>query len=255
MVACVGFFTACEKGTLVETTEYEKVAPGDPKYSYLKILNVTPSSPVLNFFIDGTKFSSNLSSNGTQSTGYAYNGLFPDFGYAVVTPGTRSLTANISPTATVDPNLEVFKQSINAGAGKYYTIFTTGIYSTATKNIPSAIVLEDIKPALDTSKIFIRFVNLYNGSPNLDITRISNGVKLASNVAYGTASPFTEIASPGVGAAPSNAFRVDNATTGAVLIPTLTLGMTKGRAYTLYFRGILGNASFPLTGTIYTTFY
>lgn len=255
MVACVGFFTACEKGTLIETTEYEKVAPGDPKYSYIKILNVTPSSPVLNFFIDGTKFSSNLSSTGTQSTGYAYNGLFPDLGYAVVTPGTRSLSANVSPTATVDPNLEVFKQSINAAAGKYYTIFTTGIYSTTTKNIPSAIVLEDIKPALDTSKVFVRFVNLYNGSPNVDIVRISNGVKLATNVAYGTASPFTEVVSPGSGVAPVVAFRVDHATTGAVLLPTVSLGMVKGRAYTLYFRGILGNPSFPFAGTFYTTFY
>lgn len=255
MVACVGFFTACEKGTLVETTEYEKVAPGDPKYSYLKILNLTPSSPVLNFLVDGKKFSANLSSSGVASTGYAYNGLFPDLGYAVVTPGTRSLTATIAPTATVDPNLEVFKQSINAAAGKYFTIFTTGVYSTATKNIPSALVLEDIKPALDTSKIFIRVVNLYNGSPNMDITRISTGVKLVSNLAYGTASPFTEIPNPGAGAAPSNAFTVTNAATGAALVTTLTVSLTKGRAYTIYFRGILGNASFPLASGFLTSFY
>ncbi len=254
MVACVGFFTACEKGTLIETTEYEKVAPGDPKYSYIKVLNVTPSSPVVNFLVDGKKFSSALSSTGTPSTGYGYNGLYPDLGYAAVSPGTRSLTANIIPTATVDPNLEVFKQSINAGAGKYYTIFTTGIYSTTTKSIPSAIVLEDIRPAIDTTKVFVRFVNLYNGSPNLDIIRNSNGVKLASDVAYGTASPFTEIANPGPGVAPVNLFTVTNTATGAT-VSTYSLGLIKGRAYTIYTRGILGNASFPLTSGGMTTFY
>lgn len=255
LLGLASLFAACEKGTLVETTEYEKVAQGDPKYSYIKILNLTPSSPVLNFFIDGAKFSSNQSTTGLPSTGYAYNGLFPDLGYAVTTPGSKVLSANIIPTATADANLEVFKQTINAAAGKYYSVFTTGVYSTTTKNIPSALVLEDVKPALDTSKIFVRFVNLYNGSPNLDIVRISTGVKLASNVAYGTASPFTEIPNPGSGVAPANAFRIDNATTGAVLIPTATLTYSKGRAYTLYFRGILGNTNFPLTATSYTTFY
>lgn len=255
LLAFAGFFAACEKGTLVETTEYEKVAPGDPKYSYIKILNLTPSSPVLNFFIDGAKFSANQSTTGLPSTGYAYNGLFPDLGYAVTTPGSKVLSANIIPTATADANLEVFKQTINAAAGKYYSVFTTGVYSTTTKNIPSALVLEDIKPALDTSKIFVRIVNLYNGSPNLDVVRISNGVKLASNVAYGTASPFTEITNPGSGVAPSNAFRVDNAATGVAIIPTTIYALSKGRAYTIYYRGILGNTSFPLTGGFYTTFY
>lgn len=251
--ACL--MSACKKGTLVETTEYEKVAPGDPKYSYIKILNLTPSSPTLNFYMDGAKFSSNLSSSGVENAGYPYNGLYPDLGYAITTPGSHTLTAKIIPSATVDPSLEVFKQTITPAAGKYYTIFTTGVYSTTTKNIPSALVLEDIKPALDTSKIFIRLVNLYNGGPNVDFIKVATGTKVASNVAYGTASPWTEIPSPGSGAAPANIFALNNATTNLPLITNQTLTLSKGRAYTFYLRGIFGNTSFPLAGTFYTTFY
>ncbi|WP_316770723.1 DUF4397 domain-containing protein [Pedobacter frigiditerrae] len=256
IAVCTVLLAACKKnGMTVENTEYEKVAPGNPKYSYLKFLNLTPGSPVANFYLDGVKFSSALSSSGVENAGYGYNGLYPDLGYAVTTPGSHKVTANIIPSATVDKNLEVLNTTITPAAGKYYTIFTTGQYSATNKSIGPLLVLEDIKPALDTSKIFVRFVNLYNGSPNLDIVRISTGVKLANNVAYGTGSSFTEIPNPGNGVAPINVFRVDNASNGTVLIPSFSITATKGRAYTLYFRGVLGNTTFPLTASFYTTFY
>ncbi|RZK98314.1 MAG: DUF4397 domain-containing protein [Pedobacter sp.] len=142
-IATVGFLTACEKGELVESTKYETLTPGDPKYSYIKILNLTPGSPALTYFIDGKKFSAALSSTGVENAGWAYNGLFPDLGYAVTAPGTRTLTAKTIPSLTVDPNLEVLNTQVTVNAGKYYTLYTTGMYTTTNKKIGSTLLVEE----------------------------------------------------------------------------------------------------------------
>lgn len=253
----LGLLTACDKGELVENTSYEKIAPADPKYSYLKILNLTPGSPVVNFYMDGTKFSGAQSTSGIENAGFAYNGLFPDLGYAVTTPGVHMLTGKIIPTATSDANLEVFNQQINPEAGKYYTFYTTGVYTTATKKIPSAIMLEDTRPVLDTTKIFVRVANLYNGSPNLDMLRdAATGTKIVSNIAYGGASVWAEIPTLGPGTAPSIKLFFNVAGTSTTLLPAgATVTLTKGRAYTIYLRGVLGNTAYPFAGTFFTSFY
>ncbi|MFW0714672.1 DUF4397 domain-containing protein [Pedobacter sp. N23S346] len=257
IAVCIGLLAACKKGDLVESTAYEKISPGDTKYAYLKILNLTPASPALTFYMDGNKFSSALSTLGTENAGYAYNGLFPDLGYATTSPGTHTLTAKIIPTAAADANLEIFSTIINPQAGKYYTVFTTGQYSTTTKKIPSSVMLEDVRPALDTTKVFLRVVNLYNGSPNLDITRdLATGTKMITNVAYGTASDWVEIPNIGPGVTPVvKTFINATGTTNTLIAAGVSLTFTKGRAYTLYMRGIVGNTTYPFSGTIYTTFY
>jgi len=250
--------TACEKGELVENTPYEKIAAGDAKYSYIKILNLTTGSPVANYYMDGTKFSASLSSTGIESTGYTYNNLFPDFGYAVTTPGSHKLTAKVVPAAAADANLEILNTTINPAAGNYYSMFTTGQYTSTSKIIPSVLTLEDVRPALDTSKIFIRLVNLANGGPNLDLVKgatIATGTKLISNITYGSASSgWVEIPNPGSGTAPASSLWFVNSATGApVLTTAFTSALTKGRAYTIYSRGIFGSTT---TATLYTiTFY
>ena len=253
---CTVAMSSCKKKEfLVEDTQYQKIAPGDPQYSYLKFLNVTPGSPVVNYYVNGVKFSSALSTSGKETGGYTYNGLYPDLGYAITTPGAIAVTANIIPTATVDPGLEVLTTTLTPVAGKYYTVFTTGRYSATNKSIGPLLALEDVRPALDTAKIFIRMVNLYNGSPNLDLIKVATNTKVAANVAYGTASGFVEIPVPGNGIAPPNIFALNNTATNLPILPNLTLTLTKGRAYTFYLRGVVGDPLFLPGGTVYTTFY
>lgn len=257
-MACATIISACKKGKFVENTDYERLGVADPKYAYLKFQNVTPNSPVINFYLDGTKFSAAQSTSGIESAGYSYiiaSSLFPDFGYAATTPGAKKLTANIIPTVTVDARLEVLNTNITAAAGRYYTIFTTGVYSATNKSVGPAFVVEDVRPALDTSKVFVRVINLYNGGPNVDLIRNSSGAKLATNVPYGGVSPWTEIGAPGSGAAPSLLYTLNNAATSLPLASNITYSFSKGRAYTIYLKGILGNATFPLTVVNYTTFF
>ncbi|WP_443945355.1 hypothetical protein ACJVDH_20950 [Pedobacter sp. AW1-32] len=257
IVVCVVLFSACKKMALVETTKYETITPGDPKYSYVKILNLSPGSPVLTFNVDGAKFSAALSSAGSVNAGYTYNGLFPDLGYAVATPGTRIVSGNVIPSATADANLEVFNASVNLAAGKYYSIIPYGIYNTTTKKIPSSYIIEDIRPATDTTKIFVRMANFYNNGPSLDLLKDSaTGTKLISNSAFGTVSDWVSIPNPGNTSTPSNKFYLNVAGTSTTLISAgATLSLSKGRAYTIYLRGTLGSTAFPATMSTYTTFY
>lgn len=253
-------FSACDKDKgYVENTEYERLTHADPKYSYIKILNASPGSPIVNYYMDGAKFSSKLSSTGVENAGYTYNQVFPDLNYAVTTPGTHTLTATVIPTATADANLQVYNTSINPAPGKYYTIIPHGAYNATTKTIPSTLVLEDVRPILDTTKVIIRFANVLSGGPTMSLIRGSSVAdpKIVSNVAVNTASDWVDISSPGGGPNPSLSFMFVDATTNAALSTVFTTtSLTKGRAYTLYVRGILGAASPNNPAiTFYTTFY
>lgn len=244
-------FSACKKGELVENTEYETIPQGSTKYAYLKFLNLSQGTPTVNFYINGTKFSSAYTSSGVENGGYGYNGLFPDLGYAVTNPGSQVLTAKTLATATV-PSAEVLNATINPAGGKFYSIFTHGLYDATNKKIPSYTVFEDIRPATDTTKVFVRFINMYSGSPALDLVQDATGQKIATNVAVGTASDWVTIPNPGQ----SNKYSFKNSATNvAITTTTLTATLTKGRAYTIYVRGILGNTTYPFAATFYTTFY
>lgn len=260
MVLGIGLFSACDKGEIVENTPYEKVAPGDPKYAYVKFLNVTPGSPVSNYYINGVKVSAALSSSGVENAGYTYNGIFPGLGYAATMPGAQKLTAKIIPTATVDPSLEVLNTTITPAAGKYYTYFTSGQYSATDKTLGTILAIEDVKPALDTSKVFVRFINLGVAAPNIDVVKgdLPTAEKIITNIATGTASAWVSIPAPGNGTAPTNKYWfVTSGTVTPFISAVYSASLTKGRAYTLYLRGVTGSTSTTINPqvTFYTTFY
>ncbi|MGX5691155.1 DUF4397 domain-containing protein [Arcticibacter tournemirensis] len=245
------FLAGCEKSEFVETTPYTTMPVGDTQYSYLKFLNATTGSPSVNFYVDSTKVSGVLSSTGIEN-GYSYGGLFPDLGYSVVSPGAQILTAKIVTSATAGAGLKVLSTQLNKEAGKYYSIFTTGTYDATTKVIPSALIVEDIRPAIDTSKAFLRIVNLYQGGPSIDLVQKTTGEKIISGVAYGTVSDFVSIPYPGA----ANVYNFYNSATNTLAVATTaTSTLTKGRAYTLVLRGVSGSTAYPFALTSYTTFY
>lgn len=245
-------FSACTKGDLVENTEYTKINAGDPAYSYLRFINLTPASPVINFNLNDVRVSGNAATNGKEA-GYTYLGVFPGLGGTFIPAkvGANAITAKIVSSATADANLEVFNTSINTAAGKYYTLFTTGTYNVTTKKVESSLLLEEVKPALDTSKVFIRVVNLYNGGPNVDFVQKTTGQKIVSNLAYGAASAFVEIPLPGQ----SNLYNINNSATGVTIFPGTATTLTKGQAYTFILRGVSGSTTTPIGLNYYTTFY
>jgi hypothetical protein len=245
-----GIFSACEKDNFVENTPYSVIAEGDPSFSYVKFLNMTPGSPSVNFFVNDVKISGVYNTASTDN-GYGYSGLFPSLGYAAINPGSNVLKANITGSAVADAGLNVLTATSDFAAGKYYSIFTTGVYDTTAKKIPSSLVIEDIEPALDTAKIFLRVINLYAGGPNIDLLQAGTNQKLISNVSFNAASAFVEIPNPGK----ENTYNLNLSGSDALLKASiLKLTLTKGRAYTFIIRGVDGSVTFPLAATFYTTF-
>ncbi|AZI25046.1 DUF4397 domain-containing protein [Pedobacter sp. G11] len=254
LIAIATTFAACKKGELVESTPYTKINVGDPAYSFLRFINVTPGSPSINFYLNDTRISGAYNAL-TGETGFSYLNIFPLIGgqFLPITPGTNKIDAKIVSSAATDKSLNVFNSTITTGGGKYYTMFTTGSYNTADKKITSSLLLEEVKPALDTTKIFVRLVNLYNGgTANIDMVQRTTGQIIIPNVAFNSASGFVEIPLPGQ----ANIYQFNNTGTTTQTSPTLiTATLTKGQAYTFVLRGVAGSTTTPFGINFYASFY
>jgi len=247
-------FTACKKGDLVESTPYTKINVGDPAYSFLRFINITPGSPNINFYLNDVRITGAYNALSGE-TGFGYNTIFPNLSgqYLPITPGTNKIDAKIVSSATVDKGLNVLNTNINTNGGRYYTLFTTGSYNTIDKKIPSSYLLEEVKPVLDTTKVFVRMVNLYTGAPtNIDLVQKATGQVIISNIAFNAASGFVEIPLPGQ----ANIYQFNSTgTTTPISTTNLTATLTKGQAYTFILRGIAGSTATPFGISYYTSFY
>lgn len=254
LIAIATTFAACKKGELIESTPYTKINVGDPAYSFLRFINMTPGSPSVNFYMNDTRVSGAYNAL-TGETGFSYISVFPTTGgqFLPITPGSNRIDAKIVSSATTDKSLNVFNTTINTAGGKYYSLFTTGTYNTTDKKIATSLLLEEVKPALDTTKIFVRLVNLYNGgTANIDMVQRTTGQVLISNVAYNSASGYVEIPLPGQ----ANVYQFNNAGTTTQTSPTLlTATLTKGQAYTFIVRGLAGSTTTPFGLSFYASFY
>lgn len=237
----IGLFSACKKGTLVESTVYEKIEPGSTKYAYLKFLNVSPGSPLINFYVNGSKFSGAYTSLGTENNGLGYKSYFPGSGFATTTPGTQTLSASTLASDKVFPGLQIFSNPISPEAGKYYSIVLAGVYDSTARKIPNFIVLSEARPALDTTKIYVRLVNLFNGSPNIDMTQASNGQKIITNAAFAKVTDWVSIPNAGQ----LNTYTFSDSATGLVFPKQTIPALTKGRAYTFYAAGVNTGKTYP----------
>jgi len=237
-------FTACKKGELVESTPYTKINAGDPAYSYLRFVNFTPGSPNVNFYLNSVRVSGAYNALSGE-TGFGYLGFFPTLGgqYLPITPGKNTVDAKIVSSAATDANLNVLNTPIELTGGKFYSLLTTGAYTTD-KKISNTLLLEEVKPALDTTKVLVRLVNLFTGgTANLDMVQKSTGQVIISNVAQNAVSSYVSIPLPGQ----SNIYTFNYTGTAVSPVSTysLTATLTKGQAYTLFVRGVNGSTTFP----------
>lgn len=247
-------FTACKKGDLVESTPYTKINAGDPAYSFLRFINITPASPNINFYLNSTRISGAYNALSGE-TGFGYLSFFPNLGgqYLPITPGTNTIDAKVVSSAAADPNLNVFNKSIVTTGGKYYSLVTTGSYTD--KKITNSILLEEVKPILDTTKVLIRLVNLFNGgTANLDMVQktATTSQVLIPNIAVNEVSPYISIPLPGQA---NNYVFYYTGTSVSPTAYTLTSTLTKGQAYTFFVRGVNGSTTFPFGVSGTASFY
>lgn len=188
------FVTSCDKNAIQEIDA--PLTSG----AQIKFFNFGVSSPSVNFYANATKISGTLSSTGSESiNGVSYGSVFPSTNYNLIQGGSYTFKGQISSTATIDANFAVANLQANVEVGKFYSLYTSGIYNTTTKTT-DAFIVEDKLPAVDNNSVYIRFVNTISNAPsamNLVIKNTSTNeeVVVATNIGYKGASEFVKVPS------------------------------------------------------------
>jgi hypothetical protein len=240
---------ACEKNAV------QKLAGpiGDENIpaAQVRFFNFGHGTPGVNFYANETKMTAINSATcsptpadtvqqrlcregGAESTtGVAYGGVGSGGLYAGIEPGDYTLKATIA--ATTDKNLAVASLPATLAAGKIYSFFTSGPYSTTTKTV-DAFIVEDPLPAIDWANAQIRFVNASFNSNPMQLTVRDSSTKVetvigSGTTAYKSAGTFTAI--------PGALYQLYTTVAGSATKVIQRDGVTfsAGRIYTVTARG------------------
>lgn len=205
----------------------------------IKFFNFGVSSPSLNFYANNGKVSAIVSATGTEATtGILYGSVFPTTNYSLLSPATYSFTGVVPALATVNPNVVVATLSTAIEAGKFYSLYTCGIYNTTTKTT-DAFIVEDKIPAGNQALANVRFVNtISNATASFDLV-VKNTTTLteqvvATNIGYKAASNFATV--------PNGVYEIYARYTGTApniisRTGTSVVSFIAGRTYTISSRG------------------
>lgn len=205
----------------------------------IKFFNFGVSSPSLNFYADNGKVSAIVSATGTEAaTGITYGSVFPATNYSLLIPATYSFNGIVPALASINPGVVVAKLSTSIEAGKFYSLYTCGIYNTTAKTT-DAFIVEDKIPATNPVSANVRFVNtISNASVGFDLV-VKNTTTLveqvvAANITYKTASNFVLV--------PNGVYeiyaRYTNTTPNIIFrTGTSVVSFIAGRTYTISSRG------------------
>jgi len=205
----------------------------------IKFFNFGVSSPSLNFYANNGKVSAIVSATGTEAaTGLPYGSVFPATNYSLLTAGSYTFTGVVPALAVANPNTVVATLPATIEAGKFYSLYTCGIYN-ATAKTTDAFITEDKIPAADANAAYVRFVNtISNAASGFDLV-IKNTTSLAElvvarNITFKTASDFVLV--------PNGVYeiyaRYPNGTVNIISRSgTSTVSFIASRTYTISSRG------------------
>ncbi|MBC7654333.1 MAG: DUF4397 domain-containing protein [Oligoflexus sp.] len=224
---CIVVLSACEKNAV------QKLPEGSPG-AQIKFFNFAPNSPSVNFFANTDKISGTLTASGIVSTtGVNYGSVFPASNYASLKAGSYAFKGQIPESATVDANLAITNLQSSIDVGKFYSLYTCGIYNSTAKTT-DAFIVEDVLPTADTSAAYVRLVNSVSNSNTFSLV-LKNliGIEgiIATGVAYKSGSTFVKV--------PEGIYdlyaRYSPSTTN--VITRTGVSFLKGRVYTISARG------------------
>jgi hypothetical protein len=229
--------SACKKNGVHEV-ETVKTDAG----AQLKFYNFGINAPSVNFYANADKISATTSATGAEAvTGVSYGSVFPATNYALIAGGAYTFKGIIPSTAVLDKDAVVANIPGTIENGKFYSVYTSGFYNTATK-IVDGFIVEDKVPteaATPVTAANVRFVNTVpNGIANFDLigknTTTLAEVVIATNVKYKGASEFVQV--------PFGVYELYARYTGTAVNVisrngTSTVSFIKGRSYTVSSRG------------------
>lgn len=204
LIAFVVVFASCSKN------DDPDVLTGEAK---VMIVNSASGSAAQDFYLDNTKVNADAVAY-SQSTAY------------ISTPAGYSRKAEFRDSGSATAN---FTGNLDILPNKNYTFFYT-TKADGTGN-SSAVFLDEISSS-STTKARVRFVNLASGLNSANFL-ITGGATLASNVAFGAGSAYSDV-DPG-----TVSLQTALATGGTASVNLGNFTLQAGKIYTLYTSGSL----------------
>jgi hypothetical protein len=182
------------------------------------IVNSVQGSAAQDFYLNGAKIN-------TQAVAYSQTN-----GYISTSSGNKTAEFKNSGSSTVTAT-----SSGNLEPGKYYTFYFTG---SGSSNGSTAVTEDDMTPP-PSGKSKVRYVNL-NASSTTSADLVLNTTKLASNIAYKSASAFTTV-DAGV-----HTFQVMVAGTSTLSF-NFPVTLQAGKIYTIWASGSAASNAYVVT--------
>jgi uncharacterized protein DUF4397 len=188
----------------------------DSTLSEIKVLNGTSLGAPLNVFVDGNLTLANIPFGGVSNYEPVPTGTRTITVQSAATPGATLLTVVTTLPSATDTSI-----AVSGSAGALRSLVLTD------NNLPSA-----------TGRARVRFVN---ASPDLAAMDVYvSFVKVFTNVASNTASPYSEIVADINGTIYEFDFNVAGTVTPVLKLPGITI--SSGKTYTIY---VVGSAAAP----------
>jgi hypothetical protein len=252
LLLAVATATACEKNAvgLIDdpdagngaNVKFFNFAVGSPSVNfYVNDKKVTAISATACYLLDDANRQQCLTSGAESTSGVAYGsaGHSGSAWYSDVTPGQVTVSGKIA--ATTDKNLAIANLQTNVEAGKFYSYYLSGIYSTTAKT-SDAFIVEDVLPPADFGVAYVRFVNASSTTQPMTLYLTNNTtlaeMAIGGPVAYKTGGAFVAVP---VGTPYNLATRTSGSATN--VFTRAQISFAAGRAYTITARGNTATAS------------
>ncbi len=200
----------------------------------IKAMHMSPDAPTFSLMVDSLRAVTSLSATNGTEIGLVFGNVFPSLagGYALVPGGSHAVSARVSSTFATNPGKTIVSKSATLENGKFYTVAIVDSLSRV-----DAVIVEDDRNVADTSKAYFRIANfMLNGTADVEFIGSAGGYNFMRNgISFKTVSNFDTLT-------PSPAtYKVLLRSNGsATRLDSVTLTPLKGRKYTLYTRGVVG---------------
>lgn len=201
----------------------------------IKFIHAIPGGPGVSILVNNQQFSGVLTTPPSAPGLLTYGTFFPVNDYATLSAGAAKVDV-VTPASGTVAQGTIITSNVTVEANRFYSVFAVG-----SGTAPEAFTIEDNLSAADTSRAYVRFVNLVaNSTTGYDLGYGGTYLPGTGNIAYKQASNFVPITPVPTGGSPV-AIQLRATGTAVNLIPTTaTFSPTKGRFYTFFVRGLVG---------------
>lgn len=233
-VVILSIFTACVVLACTKTnTIPNRVSTLPPNSSFLKGLNLSPDAPLFNIMLDSTRVLTVTETAANVESGIGFGGVIPSLsaGYSLIPSGMHTLSAKVPSTSATMPGQTIISKSSNFTTGKYYTVAIVDSLSRL-----DAVIIEDDLSVNDTSKSYFRIANfMLKGTADVEFVGIGGGYNFTKN-----GLPFKNVTN--FDTLTQATYKIYLRANGSPtkLDSIAAFAPVKGKKYTLYTRGVVG---------------